>query len=64
MGIGVCFGISFDNLIVGLMLGVGIGMCFAVSFGAFKEDETEGCPKETKEKDTEEASEDIPSEKS
>ena len=39
IGIGTCFGVAMNNIIVGILLGLGVGLCYAVGFGAFKKDE-------------------------
>lgn len=37
-GIGTCYGVSTNNMPMGLLMGLGIGLCYAVAFGAFKEE--------------------------
>ena len=37
-GVGVCFGVSMDNIWLGLLLGAGVGLCYATAFGAFRKD--------------------------
>ena len=34
--IGTCFGVSMNNMPLGLLLGSGVGLCYAVAFGVFK----------------------------
>ena len=38
-GIGTCFGVSTNNMAMGLLMGLGMGLCYATSFGAFKEED-------------------------
>ena len=33
---GTVFGISYDNVAIGICMGVGIGLCFGVAFDSFK----------------------------
>ena len=37
-GIGLCFGVAMDNILVGFLAGLGVGLCYAVAFGAFKKE--------------------------
>ena len=37
-GIGICFGVARDNILVGFLVGLGFGLCYAVAFGAFRKE--------------------------
>ena len=38
VGVGMCFVVAMDNILVGFLIGLGIGLCYAVGFGAFRKD--------------------------
>ena len=38
VGIGMCFGVAMDNILVGFLIGLGVGLCYAVGFGAFRKE--------------------------
>ena len=38
LGVGVCFGVSMQNVWLGLLMGLGVGLCFGVAFSSIKND--------------------------